>query len=400
MVGDSVRGNCHRQPVTFVDQRLILLRMFFVLPIRSDRKLAHVPWVNYSLIAVNVFVFVLTTANRPQEDLGIYSDYWFHPTNYAGNGPALYQFFTYQFMHAGWQHLLGNMLFLYVFGNSVEDRLGKVGYLFSYMAGGIVAALGHAMTDYSPVLGASGSVAGVSGAYMALFPQSNVTLFFWILFRWGTTQISSIVLILFYVVSDFIRAVADFDHVAYTAHLAGYAWGLSIGMSLLWLRILPREPYDLISMWTRYRRRRTFKKLAKQGYRPWESQAGEGAAAKTPDSPHTQAVMEMRQQIATLINDNKLPDAARKYVALLKRDENQLMNDESYEDAARAYELLLSRYPRYTQREQAELVLALICARYLNKPDRARELLGAALPRLTSDDQKDIANRMLAELGG
>src|SRR5690606_30503901 len=90
--------------------------------------------------------------------------------------PELHQFLSYQFLHASWLHLLGNMLFLYVFGNSVEDRLGRAAYLLFYLAGGVMAGVGHAWLEAAPVLGASGAVAGVTGAFLALFPLSNITV--------------------------------------------------------------------------------------------------------------------------------------------------------------------------------------------------------------------------------
>jgi len=385
--------------------------MFFVLPIGTDRRLKRTPWVNYTLIAVNALIFLFTTATmRPDAPSAFYYRMMLSPIS-----PELQQFLTYQFMHAGWQHILGNMLFLYVFGNSVEDRFGRVGYLFFYLAGGVIAGLGHALTDWAPVLGASGSVAAVSGAYMALFPRSDVTLFFWILFRFGTFVVSGLVLILFYIASDLLRAIAGLVEVAYSAHLAGYAFGFAVGMLLLWLRVLPREPYDLLALWTHYRRRREFRRLSQRGFKPWEKEAAGGVGHDGSDasSPRSQAVMASRQQISEAVAANELKKAATLYVKLLATDDqqvmsqqhqldiaNQLMNDGQHEDAARAYELLLSKYPRYSQRAQAELVLALIYTRYLHRRERARELLQSALSRLDDEDQKDIARRMLQEVGG
>ena len=91
--------------------------------------------------------------------------------------PQLYQFVSYAFLHGGWMHLIGNMLFLYIFGNNVNDKLGNVGYFLLYLGGAIFSGLGHALFSNSPVLGASGAVAAVTGAYMVLFPKTYVHVF-------------------------------------------------------------------------------------------------------------------------------------------------------------------------------------------------------------------------------
>src|SRR5688572_13975984 len=139
--------------------------MFF--PVRTDRRLRSTPWMNIALIAVNAVAFVATRQRLEQHDAEVVK-YILDPAQ-----PQLFQFVTYQFLHGSPLHLLGNMLFLYVFGNSVEDRLGKVGYLAFFLAGGVLAGVGHAAMETSPVLGASGAVAAVTGAYLALFPQTN-----------------------------------------------------------------------------------------------------------------------------------------------------------------------------------------------------------------------------------
>ncbi len=210
-----------------------------LFPIRTDRRLHHTPWVNIALIASNVVVFVLTWRGAGRA--------WVEPFTLNPATPMLVQFVSYQFLHANWAHLLGNMLFLYVFGNSVEDRLGKVGYLAFYLGGGVVAGLGHALLESNPVLGASGSVAAVTGAYLALFPLSNVTMLYWLILI-GIFEISSIYLILFQIGYNVFMHLSGAPGVAYLAHLSGYAYGFVVGMGLLKSRLLPREPYDLLAL--------------------------------------------------------------------------------------------------------------------------------------------------------
>ncbi len=380
--------------------------MFF--PIRTDRRLQHTPVMNYCLIAVNVAVFLMTTSRGVVRPMPAY---WLNPTL-----PELHQFITYQFLHAGWQHLLGNMLFLYVFGNSVEDRLGKVGYLCFYLAGGVLAGLGHAMVELNPVLGASGAVAAVSGAYLVLFPMSNVTILY-LLFFIGTFEVSSMLLILFQIAQDAVMYVAHFGGVAYLAHLSGYAFGFVIGMGLLRTRLLPREPYDLLAMIAHRRRRAQFAALTQKGYQPWSHTPPATRSGRqsqpTPPTELQQRVMDIRSQISQAIGEHRLDTAAQAYAQLLEVDPNQvmsiqqqldlanqLMSQKQYQAAAWAYELFLKTYGSYAQREQVELILGLVYGRYLNQPDRAAELLSAAIPRLHDVEQKELALGVLNQISG
>ncbi|MCD6378262.1 MAG: rhomboid family intramembrane serine protease, partial [Planctomycetes bacterium] len=139
-----------------------------MIPIGTDRKLKHTPWINYALVAINVFVFVFL--QRARSDLPALRIYLLHP-----NEPELFQFVACMFMHGGWGHLIGNMIFLWVFGNPVNDRLGHVGYLAFYLAGGIFAGIGYVLlSGTAPVLGASGAISAVTGAFLVLFPRVRV----------------------------------------------------------------------------------------------------------------------------------------------------------------------------------------------------------------------------------
>src|SRR4030043_530243 len=142
-----------------------------LLPIRTSIRPQQTPYTNYALIIANVIIFFLTYSG---------GEHTLRP--WAGNlmltpaYPFLWQFITYAFLHGGIGHIFGNMYFLYIFGNNVNDRLGHLGYLIFYLAGAVFSALGHilAASFYgtgvaTPVLGASGAVAAVTGAYLVLF---------------------------------------------------------------------------------------------------------------------------------------------------------------------------------------------------------------------------------------
>lgn len=386
--------------------------MFF--PIRTDRRLQTTPWVNYGLIGANLAIFLITYNSAAGSVDPRWGGFWLDPQR-----ATLQQHLTYQFFHASWMHLLGNMLFLFVFGNSVEDRLGHIGYLLFYLAGGVMAGIGHGLTSLAPVLGASGSVAAVTGAYLVFFPLTNVTIFYWFVI-FGAFEVSSIILILFRIGQDFVFALADVGRVAYTAHLAGYAFGFAIAMGILMSRLLAREPYDLLALIERKRRRSQFKSMSRGGYSPWES-AGVGGARggrkaarerqePEPTSAEQQELMDRRSEISQALAGSRIDEAARLYGELLDRHPeqvmaqqqqldlaNQLMADGRHELAAGAYENLLRSYPHYPQRHHVKLVLGLLYARYLNQQQRARELLEQAEPSL-HDQDKTLARRVLDDL--
>ena len=394
-----------------------------MIPVRTDRPLRSTPYVNYGLIAANVIIFLLTSrqiagASMAFPEVGDWNQigqqfpvtqYYLHPSE-----PKTYQFLTSIFLHGDFMHLLGNMVFLYVFGNSVEDRLGKIGYLFFYLAGGIFASLGHAAFASSPVLGASGAVNAVTGAYLALFPLTKVAvLFFFIIV--GNIEIPSMWLILLRFIQDSYSAISGAGGgVAFMAHIAGSVYGFLVGMMLLWTRILSREPYDMLSLIEHRKRRQQFRSLARQGFEPWESKAKSRFESAKPAAPPTaaeQRIMDKRAEISRAVQTKHLDRAAELYAELLDLDGDQVLSQQiqvelanhvagagRHELAARMYELYLNTYKSTAQREQIELMLALLYVRYLKRGQRARELLTTAIPKLSNPDEKAFAQQLLEQL--
>lgn len=161
-------------------------------------------------------------------------------------GPALFPdkspwiaALTSIFLHGNLAHLGGNMLFLWIFGNNVEDRFGHLRYLAFYLVAGVAAAVAHVAVQPSstvPVVGASGAIAGVMGAYLVLFPQARVTtLVIWIIPL--VTTISAVWVLGFWFVSQFFTAPES--SVAWMAHVAGFAFGV-VATLLVRRRVAPR----------------------------------------------------------------------------------------------------------------------------------------------------------------
>lgn len=199
---------------------------------------SHRPWVTWGLIAVNVAVFVWARSTNPSavDYQTFVIDWGFIPL-----APRLETWITSMFMHAGWGHLLGNMLFLWIFGDNVEGRLGHFGYLCMYLAAGLAAVLAFrvlAPEGSIPLVGASGAIFGVLGFYFWAFPRNRVRFFLWFFFVFAFWMPARIVLAL-YLGLDLVRLIlqraqpgAGGGDVAYAAHVGGFAFGLLLALVL------------------------------------------------------------------------------------------------------------------------------------------------------------------------
>jgi membrane associated rhomboid family serine protease len=144
---------------------------------------------------------------------------------------------TSQFLHGGWLHLLGNLLYLWIFGNNIEDRFGRLGFLAFYLAGGVVAALAQVWTDPDsavPMIGASGAIAATLGAYLVLFPRARITSLVFLGFFYQLIDVPAIIVLAFWFVLQLIDGLASLGAVdvgvAFFAHIGGFVFGAAIGL--------------------------------------------------------------------------------------------------------------------------------------------------------------------------
>jgi len=201
-----------------------------MLPIGDDNTgRRSVPLVTFALIAVNVLVFFLELSGGD----ALIERWAFVPSRFlqdpVGDFPTL---FSAMFMHAGWLHLGSNMLYLWIFGDNVEDRFGRIKYLFFYLVCGLAATFAQLvfnMNSNIPNLGASGAVAGVLGAYILLFPGKQIR----VLLGNSVASVSALIVIglwivlqLFSGVASITTAAADTGGVAFMAHIGGFLAGL------------------------------------------------------------------------------------------------------------------------------------------------------------------------------
>ncbi len=206
-----------------------------MIPLRDQIPTRRIPWVNYTLIAVNILVFLLQVSQGANLDRFVQT-YALIPAQLTtslslGNVSDI---FTSMFMHAGLAHIGGNMLYLYIFGDNVEDALGAIPYLIFYLFGGILAALTHIIAGPSspiPTVGASGAIAAVLGAYLFLYPQSRVTTLLTLGFFIRLTSVPAILLLGFWFLLQFFQGVASLGvgemmgGTAWWAHIGGFAAG-------------------------------------------------------------------------------------------------------------------------------------------------------------------------------
>ena len=148
---------------------------------------------------------------------------------------------TSMFLHGGWLHLLGNMLFLWIFGNNVEDRLGSIPFLLFYLVGGIAAALAQVAINPGsdvPLVGASGAIAAALGAYIVLFPGARILSLVFLGFFYQLLEVPAIIVLGFWFVLQLLNGVAAFGPetaqggVAFFAHIGGFVFGLVVGFVL------------------------------------------------------------------------------------------------------------------------------------------------------------------------
>ncbi len=206
-----------------------------MFPIGDDNTSRRtLPLVTYALIALNVLFFLVELSGGDA-----FIETWaFVPSRFLAN-PAgdFLTIFTSMFMHGGWLHIGGNMLYLWIFGDNVEDRFGHLRYLVFYLLCGIAATfaqLAFSLGSSIPNLGASGAIAGVLGAYLLLFPQRRVT----VLLGYGVSQMPALIVIgLWFVLQLFsgigsIASSADTGGIAYMAHIGGFIAGVVLAFIL------------------------------------------------------------------------------------------------------------------------------------------------------------------------
>jgi membrane associated rhomboid family serine protease len=229
-----------------------------MIPIRDNVPSATFPYVTVALIVANVaaFAFELTLGTRKLERF--FREFAVQPVEYAfyfsprnrgdlGLADVLTPLFTSMFLHGGWAHIIGNMLYLWIFGDNVEDRMGKARFLVFYILCGLLASAAHILSNpgsVTPSLGASGAIAGVLGAYLMLYPRARVLVLVPIFIIFTTIEVPALLFLGIWILQNFASGVAGLA--VRSAQTGGTAWwahigGFVAGIVLVWLFARPER---------------------------------------------------------------------------------------------------------------------------------------------------------------
>ncbi len=212
-----------------------------MIPLSDDnRGRRSTPYVTFALIGINILIFFYQLTLSERELLLFFREWGAVPALVTEEG-RWFTLLTSTFLHGGWLHLGGNMLFLWVFGDNVEDVMGHVGYLIFYLLTGVAASATQVYLDTSseiPLVGASGAISGVLGAYIVLFPHGRIITLLFIGFFVTTFMLPAWAMIGYWIVLQFIQGFASLSvrtmetgGVAFFAHVGGFI----AGVALVWL---------------------------------------------------------------------------------------------------------------------------------------------------------------------
>ncbi len=226
-----------------------------MIPLHDDNPTRSTPYVTIGIIIVCVLVFLWELSLGKRLELAVYSLGMTPAVVFGGKQlppvlnlvPEWMTIFTSMFLHAGWMHLIGNMLYLWIFGDNVEDAMGHGRFLVFYLLSGVFAVLAQALPDPNstiPMIGASGAISGVLGAYLLMFPHARVLVVIPFGFYLHTTRIpAGLVLAFWFLLQLFSSATSSGQQggVAFGAHIGGFIAGMLL-IPLFKYRHIPLLP--------------------------------------------------------------------------------------------------------------------------------------------------------------
>lgn len=207
-----------------------------MIPLRDNNPTKHLPIMTIILIAINAIVFLYTNGLSARAQTRFFIDYGLIPLKVTAtlNSTTALTFITSMFLHGGWLHIGGNMLYLWVFGNNIEDRLGIIRFTLFYLVCGIIAGLAQVAIDPTspiPQIGASGAIAGVLGGYLVTFPRARIQTLVILVYFIRIVELSAVWVLGFWFVLQVINGVSALNpsfgqsDVAFFAHIGGFIAG-------------------------------------------------------------------------------------------------------------------------------------------------------------------------------
>ncbi|MBU0719439.1 MAG: rhomboid family intramembrane serine protease [Planctomycetes bacterium] len=380
------------------------------MPIRTESGVRRAPFVNYILIGVNMALFLLLDERLFGEGIRNLKEQYLALDS---SDPKLYQFIAYAFLHADVWHLFGNMLFLWVFGNSVNGKMGDWAYLVFYLAGGVFAGWGWAVLNPGPtyLVGASGAIAAVTTAYLVLFPRSRVTVLVWFFFFIRFFELSALVIILLKIIlwdNVVAPSIGPPGNVATSAHLAGYLFGFVGALGMLFVRAIPRDQFDILALWRRWNLRREFASAMAKPEAEVRARYGSAARVAAP-TPEQQAqeerqlddIAKLRGRIGRALERGDAAAAGGGYEELVTLDPRQCLPEQQQLQVARefygagrfalaaaAFERFVEAYSRSPEAANIRLLLGIIYTRDLQQHEVADEYLTKSLATLRDEARR------------
>lgn len=390
-----------------------------ILPVGDENPRIRPAVVHWLIIAANVLIFVLMLTMPGDQQRAVVERFALVRNDFHG-----YQLVTSMFLHAGPAHLFFNMLFLYIVGDNVEDRLGHFGYLLFYLACGVIGAILFMLTMSSsqagiPMLGASGAISGVMGAYLVFFPNARIRIFYLVFFFFNIAYVSAKWAIGLWFAQQVLLGLVSQNMgggVAYAAHVGGFVTGLAVALvSRAFMqpvdtagRILGaggaprRSPLgNDRSVWQ--------PGVDEWGRRPDEAEPSE--QAETVPEPEPQPVpnqarlssTDLQREIAQAVATGKANRAYDLYNRLVSYGAmalppeilyelgGLLVGRKEYSRAARVYEDYLHRYPESAEVPEAQFRLGIIYSRANRDYFGARAFLEAAAQNHPNPDRRRLA---------
>ncbi|HUK32104.1 MAG TPA: rhomboid family intramembrane serine protease [Candidatus Acidoferrum sp.] len=216
-----------------------------MIPLYDDLPRISFPIMNVLLIAANIVVFIHELSLGRHQTEAFMMMYGMVPSHVGmalqsgtGLGLALKPLFTSMFVHSGWLHIIGNMWFLWIFGDNTEDALGHFGYLIFYLGCGLAGGVTHVIANWGsnlPAVGASGAIAGVMGAYIILYPRARILTLIVLVVFFFTVRLPAVVVIGVWFAIQFFSGIgslgmAQAGGVAFWAHIGGFLAGAIVGL--------------------------------------------------------------------------------------------------------------------------------------------------------------------------
>jgi len=378
-----------------------------LFPLTTDRPTRKKPRVIHGLLIANVLIFLwmeYTKSGSVQAYNEIIDQYavW-------SQGFRPIELITSAFLHGGWKHIFFNMLVLAALGPNVEDKMGHFGFGLLYIVGAVASAGAHMFVSDAPAIGASGAVAAVTGAYLVLFPRTQIICFF--IFTLSRISVPAWWFIGLSIVIDLVaNGLGGNTGIAHAAHLGGYGFGIGVTLLLLKVHVLEREPYDLFTYLKQRKRRAEFAAASRNLDQSVVQQVG---AAKQ-ETPEQKALNEGRMALGELVSAgtmDKAADAYRVFVdefgvekpgTSLSRDlqlrlAEHLVRSDDRATAVKAYQAFCRAYPTDRETPTSQLMAGLMLIKNLGKPAEAKPMLEKALPKLHGDE-RSLAEELLQEI--